>query len=168
MAGPGAEIGALLVQVQEDLQQLKEKLRGISQGWESADVGSLEAAIERTESGLRKHAEKYLNVVNTSVLTISPSESTGLCSRQISKWGIPVETSQKDIVFPEISAVSVPRGTSSPPVSPRSKVRPVVLPLALQPYRVPNGLPFSLCSVQEPSRSNQSSLMLEAPRQGRK
>ncbi|XP_015270082.1 PREDICTED: IQ domain-containing protein H [Gekko japonicus] len=121
MAGPGAEIGTLLVQVQEDLQQLKEKLRAISQGWGAADVGSLEAAIERTESGLRKHAEKYLTIVNTSVLTISASESTGLCSRQISKWGIPVEASQKDIVFPEMSAVSVPRGISSPPASPRSK-----------------------------------------------
>ncbi|XP_077173512.1 IQ domain-containing protein H isoform X2 [Paroedura picta] len=107
--------------VQEDLQQLKAKLRGISQGWESVDVGSLEDAIERTKSGLRKHAEKYLNAVNKSVLTISPFESTGPCSRQISKWGIPVEASQKEIVFPEMSSVSVQRGTSSPHVTSSSK-----------------------------------------------
>ncbi|XP_060116222.1 IQ domain-containing protein H [Heteronotia binoei] len=121
MAGPGADIGAVLAQVQEDLQQLKEKLRGISQGWEVVDAGSLEAAIERTESGLRKHAEKYLNVVNTSVLTLSPSESTGLCSRQISKWGIPVEASQKEIVFPKTPSVSTQRGASLPHVSSSSK-----------------------------------------------
>ncbi|XP_054858749.1 IQ domain-containing protein H [Eublepharis macularius] len=121
MAGPGAEMGAILVQVQEDLQQLKEKVRGLNQGWEAVDVESLEAAIERTESGLRKHAEKCLNAINTSVLTVSPSDNAGLCSRQISKPGIPPEASQKEIVFPEASAVSAQHGSSPPHVSSGSK-----------------------------------------------
>nr|XP_056721734.1 IQ domain-containing protein H [Euleptes europaea] len=121
MAGPGAEIGALLAQVHEDLQQLKEKLQDSSRGWEAADVGTLEAAIERTESGLRKHTERYLYAINTSVLTISPTDNAGLCSRQISRWGIPLEASQKEVVFPETSAISLQRGISSPHVSSTSK-----------------------------------------------
>ncbi|XP_042330886.1 IQ domain-containing protein H isoform X2 [Sceloporus undulatus] len=100
-----AEIGGILVQVQEDLQQLKQKLREISHDWDpGADAQSLEAAIEKAESGLKKHAEQYLNAANRSVLTISRSASEDLCSRQISKWGIPLETSQKEITFPEVPA----------------------------------------------------------------
>nr|XP_020665679.1 IQ domain-containing protein H isoform X1 [Pogona vitticeps] len=102
----GAEIGGVLVQVQEDLQQLKEKLRDISHDLEGTDIQTLEAAIERTESGLKKHTEKYLSAVNRSILTISQTDGRDLCSRQISKWGIPLETSQKEITFPEISAIA--------------------------------------------------------------
>ncbi|KAJ7311062.1 hypothetical protein JRQ81_006660 [Phrynocephalus forsythii] len=106
VAGLGAEIGGVLVQVQEDLQQLKEKLQDIVHGWEETGVQTLEAAIEKTESGLKKHTEKYLSAVNRTVLTISQTDDGDLCSRQISKWGIPLETSQKEITFPEKSAVA--------------------------------------------------------------
>ncbi|KAH0620109.1 hypothetical protein JD844_014720 [Phrynosoma platyrhinos] len=101
VAGPGAEIGGILVQVQEDLHQLKQKLREISHDWEGVDAQILETAIEKTESGLKKHAEEYLKAANRTVLTISRSVNEDLCPRQISKWGIPLETSQKEITFPE-------------------------------------------------------------------
>ncbi|XP_066491304.1 IQ domain-containing protein H isoform X2 [Tiliqua scincoides] len=120
-AEPGAEIGAVLVQVQEDLQQLKEKLRNVSQGWEEVDLQGLETAIERTESGLRKHTEKYLSAINKSVLTISPSGDAEPHLRQISKWGIPLETSQKEIVFPEEAAVTIQRNDPSLRISTGSK-----------------------------------------------
>ncbi|XP_061451893.1 IQ domain-containing protein H isoform X2 [Rhineura floridana] len=115
VAGPGAEIGRILVQVQEDLQQLKDKLRDISHDREPVDVQSLEAAIERTESGFRKQTEKYLNAVNRTVLTISPTYNVDLCSRQMSKWGIPMETSQKEITFPGMPGIATQHGGSSPP-----------------------------------------------------
>nr|XP_034987605.1 IQ domain-containing protein H [Zootoca vivipara] len=106
VAGPGAEIGHILVQVQEDLQQLKDQLRDISHDWELQDAQNLEAAIESTENRLKKHTEKYLNAVNQTVLTISSPSGVDLRSRQVSKWGLPMETSQKEIIYPEMSAIT--------------------------------------------------------------
>uniref|UniRef100_A0ACB8E503 Uncharacterized protein n=1 Tax=Sphaerodactylus townsendi TaxID=933632 RepID=A0ACB8E503_9SAUR len=79
-------LNVAISEVQEDLQQLKEKLQDISQGWKVEHVEDLEAAIEKTESGLRKHTERYLNAINASVLTISSSDNAGLSSKQISGW----------------------------------------------------------------------------------
>ncbi|XP_053129191.1 IQ domain-containing protein H isoform X2 [Hemicordylus capensis] len=118
---PGGQIGAALAQVQEDLQKLKEKLQDASHDWEEVAIQSLEAAIERTESELRKHAEKYLNAINKSVLTISSIDNVDLCSRQISRWGIPLETSQKEIIFPEMSAIVRRGGKPSLQMSSGSK-----------------------------------------------
>ncbi|XP_063170412.1 IQ domain-containing protein H [Candoia aspera] len=112
VAGLGLELGSVLVQVQEDLQQLKEKLRDVSHDWANEDVQSLESAVERAESRLRKQAEKYLNAVNRSVLTILPADSGELYSRQISKWGIPLEPSQKEITFPKMPMVVPPGGAA--------------------------------------------------------
>ncbi|KAM6425916.1 IQ domain-containing protein H isoform 3-T4 [Liasis olivaceus] len=112
VAGPGLELGSVLVQVQEDLQELKEKLRDVSHDWERVDAQGLESAVERAESRLRKHAEKYLNAVNRSVLTILPADNEQLYSRQISKWGIPLEPSQKEITFPKMPVI-VPPGVAA-------------------------------------------------------
>ncbi|XP_028561213.2 IQ domain-containing protein H isoform X1 [Podarcis muralis] len=106
VVGPGAEIGRILVQVQEDLQQLKDQLRDISHDWELQDAQNLEAAIESAENRLKKHAERYLNAVNQTVLTISSPSNVDLRSRQVSKWGLPMETSQKEIICPEMSAIT--------------------------------------------------------------
>ncbi|XP_062819158.1 IQ domain-containing protein H isoform X2 [Anolis carolinensis] len=94
MAG---EIGRVLVQVQEDLQQLKTKLREVGHDWDGAQT--FETAIERTESGLRKQAEKYLSAVNRSVLTISRTDGELLSPRHSSRRGIPLETSQAHIIL---------------------------------------------------------------------
>ncbi|XP_030048690.1 IQ domain-containing protein H [Microcaecilia unicolor] len=73
------EVGHILVQIQDDLLQLKKQLAHVSiQGHgEKVDIQALETAIQRTELGLRKHAEEYLNFLNTQVLTIplAPRES---------------------------------------------------------------------------------------------
>ncbi|XP_060611357.2 IQ domain-containing protein H [Anolis sagrei] len=99
------EIGSVLIQVQEDLQQLKTKLREVSHDWDGAQV--FETAIERTESGLRKQAEKYLSAVNRSVLTISATDAELLSPRHISRWGIPLETSRTEITLTERPANAV-------------------------------------------------------------
>ncbi|XP_039225597.1 IQ domain-containing protein H isoform X5 [Crotalus tigris] len=117
VAGPGVELGGVLVQVQEDLQQLKEQLRDFSHDWEAAEAESLELVVERAENRLRKHAEKYLNAVNRSVLTIFPADDAELSSRQISKWGIPLEPSPKEIAFPKVPTTAPPARAALPPAS---------------------------------------------------
>ncbi|KAM3827918.1 IQ domain-containing protein H [Vipera latastei] len=52
-AGPGVELSSVLVQVQEDLQQLKKQLRDFSHDWEAAEAESLELVVERAENRLR-------------------------------------------------------------------------------------------------------------------
>ncbi|XP_034291358.1 IQ domain-containing protein H isoform X2 [Pantherophis guttatus] len=117
VAGPGVELGCVLVQVQEDLQQLKEQLRGFSHDWETADTDVLESVVEKAENRLRKHAENYLNAVNRSVLTIFPADDAKPSSRQISKWGIPLEPPQKEISFPKMPVMAPPGSAALPPAS---------------------------------------------------
>ncbi|XP_029430377.1 IQ domain-containing protein H-like [Rhinatrema bivittatum] len=66
------DVGHILVQVQDDLQQLREQVVHFNvQGeGEKVDLYALETAIQRTELGLRKRAEEYLHFLNTQVLTI--------------------------------------------------------------------------------------------------
>ncbi|KAG8145237.1 hypothetical protein E2320_013592 [Naja naja] len=84
-AQPTLHIGSS-AEVQEDLQHLKKQLRDFSHDWETADAESLESVVEKTENRLREHAEKYLNAVNRSVLTIFPADDVERSSRQISRW----------------------------------------------------------------------------------
>ncbi|XP_062922233.1 IQ motif-containing protein H [Mobula hypostoma] len=70
------DVGHILVQVQEDLKELKEKISHITiqNEGEAVDIQSLETAIHRTEIGLKRHAAEYLNSINRQVLTLPAVE----------------------------------------------------------------------------------------------
>ncbi|XP_072888732.1 IQ motif-containing protein H [Hemitrygon akajei] len=70
------DVGHILVQVQEDLKELKEKISHltIQNEGEAVDIQSLETAIHRTEIGLKRHAAEYLNSINRQVLTLPAVE----------------------------------------------------------------------------------------------
>ncbi|XP_043350464.1 IQ domain-containing protein H isoform X3 [Dermochelys coriacea] len=123
VVGTGEELGAILVQVQEDLHQLKDKLTSINleQHGEGVDVHILETAIERTEIGLRKHAENYLNAINRSVLTIPYTDEKERYSEQHPKWRLPIGVAQKQFIFPRVPVkplITQPCGRSAASISP--------------------------------------------------
>ncbi|XP_048418785.2 IQ motif-containing protein H isoform X1 [Stegostoma tigrinum] len=76
MANSNTDVGHVLVKVQEDLQELKEKITNITIHGKAATVNiqTLETAIRRTEMGLKNHAAAYLNVINNQVLTLPAVE----------------------------------------------------------------------------------------------
>ncbi|XP_055517395.1 IQ motif-containing protein H isoform X2 [Leucoraja erinacea] len=70
------DVGHILVQVQEDLKELKENLSQITiqTDGKTLDIQSLETAIRRTEIGLKRQAAEYLNSINRQVLTLPAVE----------------------------------------------------------------------------------------------
>ncbi|XP_066449028.1 IQ domain-containing protein H isoform X2 [Eleutherodactylus coqui] len=71
VSGGADPVGRLLVQVQNDLENLKKKLVDTSkEKGVTVDIQVLETAIQRTERGLRKHTQDYLNYINCSPMTI--------------------------------------------------------------------------------------------------
>ncbi|XP_075620237.1 IQ domain-containing protein H [Balearica regulorum gibbericeps] len=105
MAGPvepGQEAGAVLGQVQEDLHKLKVKNTNLKGNIEAVDISDLETAIERTELGLRKHAENHLNAINRRVLTVSSTDNKEVHSKEPPKWGLHFGASQKQLILPRV------------------------------------------------------------------
>ncbi|XP_072551734.1 IQ motif-containing protein H [Salminus brasiliensis] len=90
----GDELGRILVQVQSDLSQLKKSLNrvSVSEPGETLDIQALDAAISRTENGIKKRAEEYLKTVNKQILTLPVIEDLEKKTRKIATWQPPLET----------------------------------------------------------------------------
>ncbi|XP_029288765.1 IQ motif-containing protein H isoform X2 [Cottoperca gobio] len=81
------KFGAVLFQVQEDLRQLKCSLENITinERGTTLDIQALDAAIGKTESSIRKHAEDYLKTVTKQLLVLPRIEDLEK-NKQIPKW----------------------------------------------------------------------------------
>ncbi|XP_076154606.1 IQ motif-containing protein H [Alosa pseudoharengus] len=90
----GDALGRVLVQVQDDLKQLKRSLHRITlqDGGETLGIQALETAIQRTECGIQRHAEEYLKSVNKHILTLPCIENLESNIVQIPQWRPPLES----------------------------------------------------------------------------
>ncbi|XP_075714446.1 IQ domain-containing protein H [Rhinoderma darwinii] len=96
ISGGADPVGRLLVQVQNDLEHLKKKLVQTSQeNGVTVDVQVLETAIQRTELGLRKHTQDYLNYINCSPMTILHDNKEKYTTR-VSKWAPQLEAAKQN------------------------------------------------------------------------
>ncbi|XP_035749111.1 IQ domain-containing protein H isoform X3 [Egretta garzetta] len=68
----------------------------------AVDIRDLGTATERTELGLRKHAENHLNAMDRQVLTISSADNKEVPSRESPKWGLHFGASQKQLILPRV------------------------------------------------------------------
>ncbi|KAM6196141.1 IQ domain-containing protein H [Sarcoramphus papa] len=90
--------------VQDDLHKLKVKVKNtnLKGNVKTVDISDLETASERTELGLRKHAENYLNAINRQVLTVSSTDNKEVHSKEPPKWGLHFGASQKQLILPRV------------------------------------------------------------------
>ncbi|KAI1235267.1 hypothetical protein IHE44_0002909 [Lamprotornis superbus] len=103
------------LRIQEDLQKLKMEENNLKGNAEAVDICDLRKATERTELGLRKHAENYLNVTNGQDLTLSSAGNKEVNSKEPPKWNFPFGACQKQLVLPPVEPVTVQRCSSSAP-----------------------------------------------------
>ncbi|XP_014730029.1 PREDICTED: IQ domain-containing protein H [Sturnus vulgaris] len=82
---------------------------------EAVDICDLRKATGRTELGLRKHAENYLNVTNGQDLTFSSAGNKEVNSKEAPKWNFPFGACEKQLVLPPLEPVTVQRCSSSAP-----------------------------------------------------
>ncbi|XP_064525356.1 IQ domain-containing protein H isoform X5 [Pseudopipra pipra] len=111
MAAPGAGLGA--GKVQEDLHKLKMENINLKGTTEAVDISDLRTAPERTELGLRKCAESYLNAVSGQVLPVCSAGNKEVNSKEAPKWTLPSGASQKQLVLPRVPVEPVTVQTCS-------------------------------------------------------
>ncbi|XP_023789538.1 IQ domain-containing protein H isoform X3 [Cyanistes caeruleus] len=99
----------------QDLQKLKMEKNNLKGNAEAMDICDLRKATERTELGLRKHAENYINVVNGQELTLSSAGNKEENSKEPPKWSLPFGACQKQLVLPRVEPVTVQRCSRSAP-----------------------------------------------------
>ncbi|XP_078386208.1 IQ motif-containing protein H isoform X1 [Cetorhinus maximus] len=108
IASNNTDVGHILVKVQEDLQELKEKISHITIHGEAAtvDFQTLETAIHRTEMGLKSRAAEYLNVINRQVLTLPAVEYRNMPADHTLAVPVPLAISKpikRPVVYPSLS-----------------------------------------------------------------
>ncbi|XP_027570612.1 IQ domain-containing protein H isoform X5 [Pipra filicauda] len=111
MAVPGAGLGA--GKVQEDLHKLKMENINPKGTTEAVDISDLRTAPEKTELGLRKCAENYLNAVSGQVLPVCSAGNKEVNSKEAPKWALPSGASQKQLVLPRVPVEPVTVQTCS-------------------------------------------------------
>ncbi|XP_041852632.1 IQ motif-containing protein H isoform X2 [Melanotaenia boesemani] len=81
-------LGAIIVEVQDDLLQLKSSLEKIivNDRGTTLDIQALDNAICRTEKSIRKHAEDYLKTVNKQLYVLPSIEDFPKQSAKIPQW----------------------------------------------------------------------------------
>ncbi|NWR00752.1 IQCH protein, partial [Paradoxornis webbianus] len=72
----------LLFRFKKDLQKLEMEKNNLKGNAEAVGICDLRKATERTELGLRKHTENYLNVVNGQELTLSSAANKEVNSKE--------------------------------------------------------------------------------------
>ncbi|XP_027017127.2 IQ motif-containing protein H isoform X1 [Tachysurus fulvidraco] len=85
------ELGRILVQVQNDLTQLRKWLGRIDQDG-TLDVQALEAVIRRTEDSIKSHTEEYLKMANKQVLILPVIEHVEKKIVKVTKWQPPTDS----------------------------------------------------------------------------
>ncbi|XP_039933029.1 IQ domain-containing protein H isoform X2 [Hirundo rustica] len=82
---------------------------------EAVDICDLRNATERTELGLRKCTENYLNVINGQELTLSSAGNKEVNSKEPPKRNLPFGACQKQLVLPRVEPLTVQRCSKSAP-----------------------------------------------------
>ncbi|XP_064245389.1 IQ domain-containing protein H isoform X4 [Passer domesticus] len=80
---------------------------------EAVDFCDLRKAPERTELGLRKHAENYFSVINGQELTLSSAGNKEVNPKEPPKWNPAPGACQEQLVLPRVEPVAV-QGSSIP------------------------------------------------------
>ncbi|XP_065812715.1 IQ motif-containing protein H [Labrus bergylta] len=111
-------LGAVLIQVEDDLRQLRCSLEQItvSDRGNTLDVKALDSAIRKTESRIRKHAEDYLKTVSQQPLLLPTIEDLPKKAVLIPKWKPVLES------LPNVR----PKREDLPRASPGEKHKPAV------------------------------------------
>ncbi|RMB94214.1 hypothetical protein DUI87_29020 [Hirundo rustica rustica] len=100
--------------IREDLQKLKMDKNNLKNA-EAVDICDLRNATERTELGLRKCTENYLNVINGQELTLSSAGNKEVNSKEPPKRNLPFGACQKQLVLPRVEPLTVQRCSKSAP-----------------------------------------------------